>query len=362
MSAAVAVDARGQGRGLILGRAFLHPAFDYLVIGGGLSIVATGVILTAGGSALASIGASWALLLLLCNLAHFSASTVRLYTKPGAFQDFRFLTMALPLVTLAVLALAVKFAETAGSHLMNLYLTWSPYHYAAQAYGLSVMYCYRSGVSLESRDRLLVRLACLAPFLYAFMRGPVAGIEWFVPATVLTHPAVAPVRSALVYGLGGVAVLMPVALAVRSLFRGPALPVISLLVIVSNAVWWTALLYVQAFGVATVFHGAQYLAIVTIFHVRDQAARPGNRHGASYHALTFYLTCLAAAYLLFKAWPYAFVAAGFGLAESALLVVATINIHHFIVDAYIWKLRRDRNYRIVRDAEAAPAGPLTALA
>ena len=30
--------------------------------------------------------------------------------------------------------------------------------------------------------------------------------------------------------------------------------------------------------------------------------------------------------------------AGFGPAESVLLVVAVINIHHFIVDAYIWKL------------------------
>ena len=46
--------------------------------------------------------------------------------------------------------------------------------------------------------------------------------------------------------------------------------------------------------------------------------------------------------------------AGFGMAESMLLVVATINIHHFIVDAFIWKLRRGSNLSTMTGA-AAPA-------
>jgi len=349
-------------RGLTLGRTFLRPGFDYLVIGGGLSLLATPAILSASRS-----GAAWTaglapfmpLLLLLVNLAHFAASTVRLYSKPDAFREFRFLTMGLPLLTLAVLALAVRFAEAVGPHLMNLYLTWSPYHYAAQAYGLSVMYCYRSGVSLAPRDRTLLRLACVTPFLYAFFKGPVAGVEWFVPAALLAHPAVAPVRELLVLGLGGVTLLLPLALGIRAFVGGPVLPLISLLVIASNAVWWTALLYVEAFGWATIFHGLQYLAIVMVFHVRDRLALPGNRSGGLYHAATFYLACAGLAYLLFKAWPFAFVAVGFGMAESALLVVATVNVHHFIVDAYIWRLRRDPNYRIVTGEAPAPAPVLS---
>jgi hypothetical protein len=34
-------------------------------------------------------------------------------------------------------------------------------------------------------------------------------------------------------------------------------------------------------------------------------------------------------------------------------VTAVINIHHFVVDAYIWRLRRDPNYRIVTGTEPA---------
>jgi hypothetical protein len=345
-------------RGFVIGRTFLHPGFDYMVIGGGLSLIATALVLMRAGmpSRLQDLAAFTPWLLLGLNLTHFAASTVRLYTKPGAFQELRFLTMGLPLVTLAVLAVAVRFADHLGAHLMNLYLTWSPFHYAAQAYGLAVMYCYRTGLALEAHDRSLVRLACLAPFVYAFFKGPGAGIDWFVPTAVLLHPAVSLVRQGLVYSLGAAALLLPLLLALRFSLRGPAVPLISFVVILSNAVWWTVLLYEQAFAWATVFHGLQYLAITTIFHVRERSALSGNRHGPAWHAVTFYLTSLGLAYLLFNTWPYAFVAAGFGLAESTLLVVATINVHHFIVDGYIWRLRKDRNYGIVTGA-LEPARP-----
>jgi len=28
-------------------------------------------------------------------------------------------------------------------------------------------------------------------------------------------------------------------------------------------------------------------------------------------------------------------------------VIAAINVHHFIVDAFIWRLRKDSNYAVV---------------
>lgn len=335
------------------GRTFLHPAFDYLLIGGGLSLLVTLLFLSGWTSWTRPLAVALPVWLLLVNLAHFAASSVRLYTKPGALRDFPFVTMGAPLATLAVLTAAVAFAEVVGSHVMNLYLTWSPYHYAAQTYGLSVMYCYRSGVTLTLLDKRLIRAACLCPFLYAFFKGPIAGIEWFVPSTILSEPSVAFWRGHGVTALGAVAYLLPAVLMTRFARRDRALPLISVTTMLANAAWWTSLQYLQSFFWVATFHGVQYLAIVVIFHVREQMALPGNVRGWFYHAATFYLACVALAYFLFNAWPYAFVAAGFGLVESSLLVLAVINIHHFIVDAYIWRLRRDPNYRIV--SETGPA-------
>ena len=65
--------------------------------------------------------------------------------------------------------------------------------------------------------------------------------------------------------------------------------------------------------------------------------------------------CVVLAYALFNCLPQAYVLAGFGLAESMLLVTAAINIHHFIVDAYIWRLGRSDTNRAVVDSGAALA-------
>jgi hypothetical protein len=128
---------------------------------------------------------------------------------------------------------------------------------------------------------------------------------------------------------------------------GP-MPLISLLIVLSNAVWWFVLTPINAFLLATVFHGIQYLAIVIIFHVRDQQAREDNKHGPLWHVMTFYGACFVLGYGLFHVAPQAFVLVGFGAVESFLLFGAAINIHHFIVDAFIWKLRKgSTNRRIV---------------
>jgi hypothetical protein len=51
-------------------------------------------------------------------------------------------------------------------------------------------------------------------------------------------------------------------------------------------------------------------------------------------------------------WPDAYVALGYEPLLTAQLVVAVINIHHIVVDAYIWRLRRDPNRGTVVDQPA----------
>jgi hypothetical protein len=336
-----------------LGRPFVHHGFDYLVIGGGMSL-AFAAWLKLGGAARVSAllaGQLW-LLVLASNSAHFAASTVRLYSKRGTFDSLRFLTMGLPLATLVALLLALALPQQLGRHLMALYFTWSPYHYAAQTYGLAVMYCYRSGFDPGPANKRWLRLVCLLPFIYAFLGAKVAGIEWLVPARVLELPAVDLLRARSLSVAGALSFAAPVALFARCQSGAGRMPLISLVTMLANAVWWVALTYMDAFVWATIFHGLQYLAIVTIFQVKEDMAREGGAPRWWRHAARFYATCLVLGYLLFQAWPHAFVLVGFSYAESLLLVVAVVNIHHFVVDAYIWRLRRDPNYAVVKAGAA----------
>ena len=56
---------------------------------------------------------------------------------------------------------------------------------------------------------------------------------------------------------------------------------------------------------------------------------------------------MALGYALFQCWPLFYTTVGFGGVESILMVIAAINVHHFIVDGFIWRLRRDSNYKTV---------------
>jgi hypothetical protein len=337
------------------GQPFVGFTFDYLVIGGGFSLIVLALLASGTVPSLSVFLKShlWTLVL-LSNSAHFAASTVRLYTRPGSFRDLPFLTMGLPLVSLIVLALGLVFPGQLGQNLVSLYLTWSPYHYSAQAYGIAVLYCYRSGTPWDEAEKRWLRLACFAPFLYSFLSVPGAGLAWLMPTAVLADPAAAAVRSVAVTAAQIASFAGPIAILVRHQAGGRArLPLISLLAILANAVWLVMLNYQVAMVLAAIaiFHGLQYLAIVTIVHVKEQVKRADNRTPAWRHAVGFYARCLGLGYLLFQVWPHAFVIAGFSYAESLLLVVSVINIHHFIVDAFIWRLRRDPSY-----AAAAGAG------
>ena len=83
--------------------------------------------------------------------------------------------------------------------------------------------------------------------------------------------------------------------------------------------------------------------------MREQTRQPENRRGWAFHVGIFYGASVALAYGLFVLWPDAYVALGYERMLTAQLVVAVINIHHFVVDAYIWRLRRDPNLRTVVD-------------
>lgn len=334
------------------GRLFVNAPFDYLLIGGGLSLIAVGAMLWLDPAA---VDPRWLVVMILCaNSAHFAASTMRLYTKPGAFQQWPFLTMVLPLLSVVAVTVGVAWPEYVGWNLNALYLTWSPFHYAAQAFGLACMYHYRSGGSLDRVERNLVYATCMLPFLYALVDAATTsrtGLGWFLPRSVLiSHPAVGMLFESASDALAVLIFAAPLVVAVRLARNGRnALPLISWLIILTNGIWWVVFRYLEAFAWATVFHGIQYLAIVMLFHAKERTAMTGNRHGAAYHALVFYGACLVLGYLIFNVWPYAYVGLGYGFAESMLTCAAVINIHHFVVDRYIWRVRRDAsNEAVVR--------------
>src|SRR5207244_28250 len=129
-----------------------------------------------------------------------------------------------------------------------------PYHYSQQAYGLAVMYGYRAEVALDDGAKRVIRAACLVPFAWTLLQpaGGVGGVLRYWHA-----PSPAPVelfRSGASSGLAVLTLLAPLAMLLWLRARhGVALPFISVLTVVRNAVWWTLVNVLDAFLAATVF-------------------------------------------------------------------------------------------------------------
>jgi hypothetical protein len=336
-----------------LGRTFVHPAFDLAFIGGGLSLV-FGVLAYAGG--LRFTMADLSLVLLFGNFAHFASSTVRLYSKPGAVQTLpRSLTLWLPIAIVALFTGVLLYAGWLVRYVFAVFVIWSPYHYSAQTYGLAMMYAYRSECSLSDAQKRGLWWACLVPFLWSLLR-PDAGVAPILHGLGFRSvPTLEHLRWGVSLLLSAAALATPVVvIAVLRARERITLPLISVMIIMTNAIWWTFFNYINAMWWAAIFHGVQYLAIVTIFHVKERTRAETNRFGPLVHAVSFYGACVLLAYVLFVLWPDTYVWAGFDPALTPQLTVAVINIHHFIVDAYIWRLRKDPNYRTVVDTSSAP--------
>jgi hypothetical protein len=212
------------------------------------------------------------------------------------------------------------------------------------------MYAVRSGCELSKGSRNLLWWSSMLPFFYAFLQPNTAGLGWFIPPEFfMEHPFLLTLRWQVLGVLRWVVLAAPALLFVR-VYRqhGVALPFISIALLFTNAIWWAALDYLGAIMWATIFHGVQYLAIVIIFHLRDHPPRGDGPAPWLLPTLKFYGMCLVLAYLLFEIWPYFFTLLGFSMSESTLLCVAVVNMHHFVVDRGIWRVRKDpRNQSLV---------------
>jgi hypothetical protein len=341
-----------------LGRTFISPALDVLLIGGALSLPVALAAHVAGYRF--DVVHLWQIVL-LATYAHVAASLLRLYSSPGVARRRPVLSVGFPFaMALATGAVVLASAQTA-DRLGGMYIMLSSYHYAAQAYGLALMYVYRSGGSLSPREKRFIHLACLATFFYSVL-GPSSGLASIVPVSVYTTwPAVEVVRRGLRALLLLALVGAPLSLAAYRQRRGQPLPMMSLVIIYTNALWWVLFVATEAFAWAALSHGVQYLAIAMVFHVKDAREKQPGRHGAFYFALTFYVACVALAYGLYYGLPalYAMTWWRFDHSATSLRIALMLNVHHIVIDGFIW--RRGAQATGARVPAAVPAGRAGAL-
>jgi len=321
------------------------PVLD-LLVGCGLLALPLGLLFSfvpAEQTSLIVVGSG--ALAVVVNGPHYAATIVR-----ALHHDRRArVVLAVASVAAVVAAVAAHLWPLLLAWLFTAYVSWSPWHYATQNHGVTVLLLARGGgPATTTGERRALKAAHIIAALAAIAAIHSGISEAFLrrlglsPDTAWAAAVVAAVTALL---LGGGVML-------RLRRRGaPPVALLTTGALLSTSLVWfivpglmqagSSLIYVS--GAAALLHCAQYLWITTF--VEGRLARVTGRR---FDGLAFAGTVVAVGVALFTAGPW-LMSRGFGydLIVSLMIVQAIVNLHHFVVDAFVWKFR-----------DPALAGPL----
>jgi tetratricopeptide (TPR) repeat protein len=287
-------------------------------------------------------------LALFFNYPHYMATIYRAYHNQADFQKYRIFTVHITALIALTLILS-HFWFRAIPWIFTLYLVWSPWHYSGQNYGLFMMFARRGGAAPSAAGRQALYSAFLISYLIlllSFLTGP-SNDPLFVSPGIperISSVAVLFLGAAFigcsVYGWSGLA---------QQVGWGRLLPALTLFS--TQCLWFllpTVLSLAEGLrvpqsryssGVFAVMHSAQYLWI-TSYYARREAGAKG---AGGWRPFAYFALLVLGGIALFVPGPWlASRLFHSDFAASFLIFTALMNIHHFILDGAIWKLRDSR--------------------
>lgn len=284
-------------------------------------------------------------LALFFNYPHYMATIYRAYRRPEDLQKYRIFTVYTTALILLTVLLS-HFWMGILPWIFTLYLTWSPWHYSGQNYGLFMMFARRAGASPGKAERRALYGAFIASYLVLFLgfhSGPSSDplfISLGIPLLVGRSGQIvlgAAFLGLSVYGLSGL---------IRTMGWRKLLPCLTLFS--SQFLWFllpAAMSLIEGMeipqsryssGVLAVMHSAQYLWI-TSYYARREAS------GRRWRPWAYFGVLVAGGLALFVPGPWlASRVFHHDFTASFLIFGALVNLHHFILDGAIWKLRDGR--------------------
>ncbi len=303
-------------------------------------------------------------LAIFCNQPHYMATVYRAYHTKEDFNKYRFFTVYIT-VLLAATVLLVHFAPSLFPYVFTLYLTWSPWHYTGQNYGIAMMLIRRTGAQPTDEDRSLLWWSYIASYVVWFVA--LHSSKESAPTLVLLgiNPGVASwieLFCIILFFAAGAYGLARIAKQVgwRKLI-GP------ILLHLSQSLWFvspTLLKLAGGFdlpatyfsaGILAFMHCAQYLWITTFYARREGSASTGagterekTNSAPGFSFWRYYAGLVVGGIALFIPGPWiASRIFHYDLVESFFIFMALVNLHHFILDGAIWKLRDGRIARLL---------------
>jgi tetratricopeptide (TPR) repeat protein len=300
----------------------------------------------------ASSARTWAIvfyaLALFFNYPHYMATIYRAYHRAEDFQKYRIFTVHITALIALTLILSHYWVRIL-PWIFTIYLTWSPWHYSGQNYGLFMMFARRAGAKPSDNTRRALYSAFVISYLILFL-GFHTGTSNDPLFLSLGIPAALSRWEQILLGVAFV-ILASVGLWYLSRDTGwrkllPSLTLLSsqfLWFLLPAAISWVKRLEIPqsrySSGVLAVMHSAQYLWITSYYAHREAS----NERARDWKIWAYFGVLMVGGIALFVPGPWiASRLLRHDFTTSFLIFTALVNIHHFILDGAIWKLRDGR--------------------
>jgi len=276
------------------------------------------------------------------------ATVYRAYHTYAEFEKYRIFTVHTAIL-LAVTGVITDVWYSLLPWIFTLYICWSPWHYTGQNFGLLMMFARRCGLAPTGAERTAIHWSFIASFLMlmlSFHTGPSS--DALILSLGLPAKATIPARTALALFFLAASGWALVSMARRNNLRAILAP---LTLVITQFLWFLLPAIIELFsgndvpqtryssGILAVLHSVQYLWITSYYQKRE-ARGAGD---ANWRFSRYLLTLTAGGIALFIPGPW-ITSRLFHVdfAASFLTFTALVNIHHFILDGALWKLRDSR--------------------
>jgi hypothetical protein len=324
----------------------LGPAWDFLLLGPGVTLLVSAAfawLIVAGQAAPAALLATSLSILVVG--PHYAATYRRAYASTAIIRAHPLVTIAVPIGLLALAVASLRFSTTVAPVYFLIYVVWSGYHYSGQSLGVALIYPMRQGARLLPDEKRLLSAPLYVSWLLSLLGLLRADGSARNPAYQIVRQSVLPVGSLPAWALAlGVAALVAsfssvAVLAVRRRRRGVPLPWPTYAVVLAQTLWFGWALFYPFFNImlVPVFHGLQYLALTSWHNARERRTL-GLAVGPRPFAV--YVVTISLLGLLIN--PGLFAIAGGVFGDAAIIsatVITFVNLHHFLLDGRIWRMR-----------------------
>jgi tetratricopeptide (TPR) repeat protein len=314
------------------------------------------------------------LLAVMLGMPHYGATLVRVYDRREDRRKYALFSVYATLLLVCAFLVGLRVAAV-GSLLVTIYFTWSPWHYSGQNYGIALMFLRRRGVPVPSGVKRLLYASFLLSFglivltlhgadpTASYAPGSHVGtayrfVSFGIPDSV-SNPLFVVCGVAYLATLGAAGFLLSRRASLRDL--GPAATILLM-----QSLWFAAPALARQWGWLSglapfapseqaysfiwiaVGHFVQYLWITSYYAATaaPDARAPHLRFLGK--ALLAGVAAFLVPQLLFSPQGLGGVPYDFGL---GILTASLVNIHHFVLDGAIWKLRDGPIARVLLRSE-----------